>query len=222
MKVLITGATGMVGKGVLFECLDHPQIERVITIGRSTLEIIHPKLYQIKHEDFSEFESIKDQLRGIDAAYLCMGVSVAGLSEEEYTRFTFDYTLSLAKVLHGLNQEMTMTYVSGEGTDSSEKVRSMWARVKGRTENALIELAFKQAYMFRPGAIIPLRGIKSRTRLYQFVYDYFLWLVKLYKWIAPNAVVNTTQLGLAMINATLFGYDQTILKSRDILALSAK
>ena len=222
MKVLITGASGMVGKGVLLECLDHPKIEKVVTIGRSKLDMEHPKLDQIEHKNFSEFESVKDQLIGVDAAYLCMGVSVAGLSEEEYRKFTYDYTLSLAKVLHGQNRDMTITYVSGEGTDSSEKGRSMWARVKGKTENDLIDLGFKQAYMFRPGAIIPLRGIKSRTKLYQFIYDYFLWLIKLYKWMAPNSVVNTTQVGLAMINVTLEGYDKAVVRPKDILALSVK
>ncbi len=220
MKVLITGATGMVGKGVLLECLDHLKIEKVLLMGRSKLEMTHPKLDQIEHKDFSEFQSVKDQLIGIDAAYLCMGVSVTGLSEEEYRKFTYDFTLSLAKVLHDLNRDMTIAYVSGEGTDSSEKGRSMWARVKGKTENDLINLGFKQAYMFRPGAIIPLRGIKSRTKLYQFIYDYFLWLIKLYKWMAPNSVVNTTQVGLAMINAMLEGYNKAVVRPKDIIYLA--
>ncbi|MEO1254953.1 MAG: NAD-dependent epimerase/dehydratase family protein, partial [Bacteroidota bacterium] len=159
MKVLITGATGMVGKGVLLECLDHPKIEEVMTIGRSTLDLQHSKLKQIQHTDFSKFDAVKGQLVGLNAAYLCMGVSAAGLSEKEYSKLTYDYTLSLAKVLYDANPEMTITYVSGEGTDSTEKGSIMWARVKGKTENDLIGLGFKQAYMFRPGAIIPRRGI---------------------------------------------------------------
>ena len=220
MNVLITGATGMVGKGVLLECLDQDLVENVTTIGRSLLEMVHPKLTQIHHRDFGEFESIKEQFRGIDAAYLCMGVSAAGLSEEEYTKRTYDYTLALAEVLHQINPQMTIIYVSGQGTDSSEKGRVMWARVKGKTENDILKLGFKQSFMFRPGAIIPLRGIKSKTRLYQFIYDYFLWLLKLVKRMAPNSIVNTTQIGLAMINATRNGYSKAIIDPVDILTLA--
>ena len=128
--------------------------------------------------------------------------------------------MALARQLHEINLEMTITYVSGEGTDSSEKGRSVWARVKGKTENDLLALGFNQAFMFRPGAIIPLRGIKSRTRIYQFIYDYFMWLIKLIKFLAPNSVVNTTQIGLAMISVTLYGYSSEIIKPKDILALS--
>ena len=220
MKVIITGATGMVGKGVLLECLDHPSVDEVLTIGRSKLVMEHPKLRQIEHADFSNFAPIADQLVGYDAVYLCMGVSSAGMDEADYTRIAYDYTLALARVLVDQDPGMTCTYVSGQGTDGSESSRSMWPRVKGRTENALLKLGFKQAYMFRPGIIIPLRGIKSRTKMYQFFYDYFMWLVKLIKAMAPNSVVNTTQLGLAMINATRSGYDQTIIDPRDIILLA--
>ncbi len=212
----------MVGRGVLLECLDHPDVDRVLSIGRSELEMNHPKLIQIVHKDFSDFSSIKENLRGYDASFLCMGVSAAGLSEEQYTKMTFDYTLALASPLSELNPEMTCIYVSGQGTDSSEKGRSMWARVKGKTENTIAQLGFRQSFMFRPGAIIPLRGIKSRTKLYQFVYDYFMWLVKLVKLIAPNYVVNTTQIGLAMINVSKSGYDNFIIDPIDILVLGEK
>lgn len=220
IKVIITGATGMIGKGVLYECLDHQQVEEVLIIGRSALQHEHPKLKQIIHSDFSNYSSIKDQLAGFDACYLCMGISAAGLSAEKYREITHDYTLALASLLVELNPAMTCTYVSGEGTDSSEQGRSRWARVKGKTENDLLKLGFRQAYMFRPGMIIPLRGIKSRTRMYQFLYDYFMWLVNSIKVVAPNAVVNTTQMGLAMINATLKGYDKNILRPKDIIALA--
>ncbi|MFY0644299.1 MAG: NAD-dependent epimerase/dehydratase family protein [Bacteroidia bacterium] len=220
MKVIITGATGMVGKGVLLECLDHESVTQVLTIGRSPVGKNHPKLKELIHEDFSDFSSARELLEGYDACYCCMGVSVAGMSEEDYTKLTYEYTIALAKELVELNPQMTITYVSGEGTDSSEEGRSMWARVKGKTENALVLLGFNAAYMFRPGLIIPLRGIKSRTRIYQFVYDYFMWLVKLIKWLAPNSVVNTTQLGLAMINVTLKGHNSQILRPRDIISLS--
>jgi len=220
MKAIITGASGMIGKGVLLECLDHPDVEKVLTIGRSPLDLKHAKLRQIAHPDFSDYTSIQDELKGYDACYLCMGISAAGLSEEQYRTITYDYTLELAKVLLALNPEMTCVYVSGEGTDSSEKGRLMWARVKGKTENDLLKLGFKQAFMFRPGMIIPLRGIKSRTKSYQFVYDYFLWLVKLIKFLAPQLVVNTTQIGLAMIHAHKQGYSKKVLKPKDILELA--
>lgn len=220
MKVIVTGATGMVGKGVLLECLDHPQVTQVLAIGRSSLGMSHPKLKELIHKDFLDFSTVKDQLVGFDACYLCMGVSAGGLKEEQYHKLTYEYTLTLARTLVELNPDMTCTYVSGEGTDSTEQGKSMWARVKGKTENDLLKLGFKQAYMFRPGAIIPLRGIKSKTKAYQFMYDYFMWLVKLIKWIAPQSVVNTTQIGAAMINVTLHGYDKKIIRPADILKLS--
>lgn len=220
MKVIITGATGMVGKGVLLACLDHPQVTEVLALGRSSIGTPHPKLKELIHKDFLDFSSVKGQLGGYDACFLCMGVSAGGLKEEEYRVLTYDYTLTLAKTLVELNPEMTCTYVSGEGTDATEKGRSMWARIKGKTENDLLSLGFKQAFMFRPGAIIPLRGIKSKTKAYQFMYDYFMWLIKLIKWIAPKSVVNTTQIGVAMINVALRGYDKKIIRPADILKLS--
>jgi uncharacterized protein YbjT (DUF2867 family) len=220
MKVIITGATGMVGKGVLLECLDHPEVSEVLSIGRSSLKMDHPKLKEMIHKDFSEFESVKNQLNGYDACYLCMGVSAAGLSEEEHTEITHGYTLALANVLFGLNPNMTCTYVSGEGTDSTEKGKTMWARVKGKTENDLLNIGFKQAFMFRPGIIIPLRGIKSGTKMYQFFYNYFMWLVKLIQLLALKSVVNTTQIGEAMINPTKAGYDKKVIRPADIIILS--
>ncbi len=219
-NVIITGATGMVGKAVLLECLDHEKIGEVLHIGRNTLGMTHPKLKELLVEDFSDFKPYQEQLKNYDACYHNMGISAGGLSEKAYRIITYDYTMALARVLYENNPEMTFNYVSGEGTDSSEKGRMMWARVKGKTENYLLAMGFKQAYMFRPGAIIPLRGIKSRTRLYQFMYDYFMWLVKLMKAIAPNSVVNTTQIGLAMIHSTFKGYEKTVLKPKDIITLA--
>lgn len=207
----------MVGKGVLLACLDHPEIEGVLTIGRSKLQEQHPKLKQLIHSDFTNFDSVRDELKGYDACYLCMGVSAARLSEEQYHEMTYDYTLALAEALLKQNKAMVCTYVSGQGTDTSEKGRIMWARVKGRTENALLHLGFKDAYMFRPGTIIPLRGIKSKTKLYQFFYDYFLWLIKIMKWIFPKSIVNTTQMGIAMINVTMKGFDKKVLGPSDII-----
>lgn len=219
-KVIITGASGMVGKGVLLECLNHDSISEVLVVGRNPLGIKHPKLKELIHSDFTNFVEVKDQLLGYDACFFCLGISAASLNEEQYKRITYDLTLALAKTLFEINPKMTFNYVSGEGTDSSEKVKMMWARVKGKTENDLLNLGFKQAFMFRPGAIIPLRGIKSKTKSYQFMYDYFLWLVKIIKLIAPNSVVSTTQIGLAMINSVLNGYPDKILRPKDILKLS--
>lgn len=222
MKIIITGATGMVGKGVLLECLDHNEIEEVLVLGRNSLGMTHPKLKELIHADFEDYSGIKQKLEGYDACFFCLGISAVGLTEDQYTKITYNYTLNLAKTLVALNPHMTFNYVSGQGTDSSEKGRTMWARVKGKTENDLLSTGFKQAFMFRPGAIIPLRGIKSRTKLYQFMYDYFMWLIKLIKAMAPNSVCNTTQIGLAMINTVNQGYEKHILDPKDIIKLSNK
>jgi hypothetical protein len=219
-KVIITGSTGMVGKGVLLECLDNGVIEEVLVIGRNNSGISHPKLKELIVKDFTDFSGFYDKLSGYDGCFFCMGISAAGLSEDDYRKITYDYTLSLAKTLVTLNPAMTFNYISGQGTDSTEKGRMMWARVKGKTENDLLNLGFKQAFMFRPGAIIPLRGIKSRTKSYQFIYDYFMWLIKGIRAIAPGSVVTTTQIGLAMINSLLVGYDKNILGPKDIILLS--
>lgn len=221
-KVIITGATGMVGKGVLLECLDHESISEVLVIGRNKVDVNHPKLKQLVQKDFSDFTSVKDRLSGYDGCFYCLGISAAGLTEDQYRKITYEYTMALANTLLDLNPAMTFNYVSGEGTDSSEKGRMMWARVKGKTENDIINLGFKKAFAFRPGIIIPLKGIKSRTKSYQFLYDYFMWLVRLVKVISPNSVVNTTQIGLAMINSIFRGYDKKVLRPKDIILLSEK
>lgn len=212
----------MVGKGVLIECLDRPEITEVLSIGRRSLDMEHPKLKELIHKDFSEFESVKKQLQGYDACYACMGVSSAGMDEAKYTVLTYDYTMALANVLYDVKPKMTYTYVTGQGTDSSEKGRSMWGRVKGRTENDLIAKGFAQAFMFRPGMIIPVRGVKPSSKLYQFMIKYLTWLLKLIKNIAPNQVVTTAQIGQAMINATINGYDKNVLLPKDILTLNEK
>lgn len=219
-NVIITGASGMVGQGVLLECLDHADIDTVLCIVRRPLEQEHPKLRQLIHPDFSSFAEVRQELRGYDAVYLSMGVSAAGMAAADYERITFDYTLALARELVSINPGMTCTYVSGAGTDSSEQGRQHWARVKGKTENALLNLGFAQAYMFRPGVIIPERGIRSRTRMYQFFYDYFMWFIRLIQALAPKSVVTTTQLGLAMIHATQRGYPEPIIDPADIHRLA--
>ena len=220
MKAIITGATGMVGKGVLLECLDHKQVSEVLVIGRNPVDVKHPKLKELIHKDFADFSGQTANLQGYDACFFCMGVSSVGMKEADYKHLTYDFTLSLARQLVKLNPEMTFNYVSGASTDSTENGKTMWARVKGKTENDLMALGFKQTFMFRPGAIIPLRGIKSRTKAYQFMYDYFMWFVKLIKFMAPNSVVNTSEIGLAMINSVLKSYSKNILDPKDILELS--
>ena len=210
----------MVGKGVLMECLDYTSISEVLVIGRNPLNMIHPKLKELIHNDFTNFSNVQHQLTGYDACFFCLGISAAGLNEDQYRLVTYNYTMALATTLFEINPEITFNYVSGQGTDSTEKGRMMWARVKGKTENDLLQMGFKQAFMFRPGMIIPLRGIKSRTKSYQFMYDYFMWLVKLTKAVSPNSVVNTTQIGLAMINSMLRGYPEKIIRPKDILKLS--
>lgn len=220
-KVIITGATGMVGKGILLECLDNQQISEVLSIGRNKVGISHPKLKELIHKDFSDFSSVKNKLTNYDACFYSLGVSAGGMKEDQYRTITYDYTMALAHTLFEINPQITFNYVSGVGTDSSEKGKMMWARVKGKTENDLINMGFKQAFAFRPGAIIPLRGIKSRTKLYQFMYDYFMWMVKITKIIAPNSVVNTTQIGMAMLNTMLFGYDKKVITPKDIIKLSS-
>jgi len=220
MKTIITGATGMVGKGVLLECLDHKQVSEVLVIGRNPVDIQHPKLKQLIHKDFSDFSGVTTQLKDYDACFFCMGVISVGMKEADYKHLTYDFALSLARVLVENNPDMTFNYVSGVGTDSSEKGRTMWARVKGKTENELLKLGFKQAYMFRPSVIIPLRGVKSRTKSYQVLYDYFTWLLKLIKSVFPNSIITTAQIGQAMINSVLKGYPENILHLKDILQLS--
>ena len=160
MKVLVFGASGMVGQGVLRECLLDPEVSVVLSIARSSTGQQHPKLKEIVHKDFLDFASLETEWAGLDACFFCLGVSSAGMSEENYKRVTYDITLAAAQVLAKLNPNLTFVYVSGAGTDSSERGRVMWARVKGQTENALLRMPFRAAYMFRPGVIVPLHGIK--------------------------------------------------------------
>jgi len=179
-------------------------------------------LKELLHADFSEFESVAEKLNGYDACYASMGVSAASMNEAQYTKMTHGFTMALATQLHKINPEMTFIYVSGQGTDSTEKGRQMWARVKGKTENDIFKLGFKQAFAFRPGAIIPLRGILPSSKLYRTLVNNLTWLIKAIKKMAPNAVVNTTQIGLAMINATKFGYEKQIIIPADMLKLADK
>ncbi len=220
LKVIVTGATGMVGKGVLLECLDHKEVSEVLSIGRRPVDLNHPKLKELIHQDFSEFDSVADQLKGFDACYACMGVSSVGMKEAEYKRKTYGYTLALAGTLSRLNPQMTVTYVSGQGTDSSEKGRQMWARIKGKTENDLLKLGFRQAFMFRPGFIVPKRGVRPSSKLYSVLINSSGWLLKLIRKMAPGSVVDTVQVGRAMIRLTKSGYKKDIINPADIIELS--
>ena len=219
MNVILFGATGMVGQGVLRECLLDRDIQQVLTVGRSATGQQHPKLRELTVPDLMDLTAVEPQLTGYDTCFFCTGVSSAGMTEEKYTHLTYDLTLSVAQTLARLNPTMTFLYISGAGTDSTEKGRSMWARVKGRTENALLRLPFKSAYMFRPGFIQPLHGIRSKTRLYQLLYDILAPIQPLLKGRLPKYITTTEQLGRAMITVAKDGYPKPILESLDINAI---
>jgi uncharacterized protein YbjT (DUF2867 family) len=216
MKVVLFGATGMIGQGVLRECLLDPRVTEVRSIGRSATGIRDPKLKEILHQDVDDLAAIEDQLVGLDACFFCLGVSAAGMTEAAYQRVTLDLTLAVATTLSRLNPGMTFGYISGAGADSSEKGRIMWARVKGRTENALLRLPFKAVYLFRPGAIQPLHGITSRTRLYRILYRVLGPFLPLLKKISPDNLTTTEQLGRAMLRAAQNGAPKAVLEMRDI------
>lgn len=220
MKVLLFGATGMVGRGVLRECLLDPDVSRVLTVGRSSAGQPHPKLEEIQVADVGDLSSIADRLTGFDACFFCLGVSSAGMREEEYRRITYNLTLSVARLLVAQNPDMTFVYVTGAGTDSSERGRVMWARVKGATENALLRLPFKRAVMFRPGYIQPMHGITSKTLWYRAAYAVASWLYPVLARIAPRFVTTTEQVGRAMLAVAKRGSPKAVVDSRDINALA--
>ena len=217
MNVLIFGATGMVGQGVLAECLKAPDVEKVVTIGRTATGIDNPKLHEIVSRDLFSYAELEDQLKGFDACFFCLGVSSTGMKEADYQRVTYNLTLAAAQTLSRLNPEMAFIYVSGAGTDSTEMDRVMWARIKGKTENALLRLPF-HAYLFRPGLIQPMNGIKSKTRLYRVMYTLMNPLLTPLRWALPNFVLSTRDVGRAMLAVARFGYGSRFLETRDIRA----
>lgn len=220
IRSIIFGASGMVGQGVLLECLANPSVEAVLVIGRTTCNKEQPKLTEIIHSDFVNYSSIQEHLKGYNACFFCLGVSAFRMKESDYSRITYDFTVEAARILVKLNPEMVFCYVSGTGTDSSEKGRTMWARVKGKTENELLRMPFKAAYMFRPGYIQPQKGIRSKTRLYQLLYNIAGPLYPLWKLLFGKYVTTTDKVGIAMIRCVLKGYEKHILENSDINILA--
>ena len=220
MRVLLFGATGMVGQGVLRECLRAQDVEFVQTVGRSPTGQLDPRLTEIVHPDMMDYRTIESSLKGFDACFFCLGVSSFRMKEADYTRLTYDLTFAAARTLVRLNPQMTFIYVSGSGTDSSEQGRSMWARVKGKTENALKSLPFRAVYLFRPGVIEPLHGIQSKTRLYRLLYPALRPVMALMRVLAPKQIVTTEEMGLAMLALARRGVpNRAVLGPADIGAI---
>ncbi len=220
MKVIVTGATGMVGKGVLLECLEHSAVARVLSLARSPVGMTHPKLGAVVHRDLFDLTPAERELAGYDACFFCLGASSVGMKEADYYRVTHELTVSVARVLLRQNPGLVFVYISGAGTDSTEKGSSMWARVKGKTENDLLRMGFKAAFMFRPGYIHPLKGVTSRTALYRALMPVLTPLYPVFKTLFPSQVTTTEKVGLAMIHAVQRGYPKQVLDPRDINALA--
>jgi uncharacterized protein YbjT (DUF2867 family) len=221
LNVIITGATGMVGEGVLHECIQHPDVENILVVTRKSTGYTHPKVKEIIHADFSDFTGLKAQLKGYNACLFCLGVTSLGKKEPEYYELTYTLTLNFANTLASTSHDMTFCYISGASTDSTEKGRLMWARVKGKTENDLMKLPFKGVYNFRPGFIKPFLPLKPNQAFYT-TYKYVAWLFPVLKLLAPNMVITLKDLAAAMINACLKGYSRSILEVKDIKDLAKK
>lgn len=213
MKVILFGATGMVGQGVLRECLRDPEVTDILAVGRSGTGLLDAKLTEVKHEDFTDFAALKDRFAGYDACFFCLGVTSVGLDEATYRKITYDYTLAAARLLAEVNPGSTFVYVSGQGTD--EQGRQMWARVKGKTENDILALDLN-AYLFRPGYIQPAPGLRSKTRLYRMAYAGMTPLYPILRRIAPAWTCTSEQLGRAMLAVARGGYPKRILASKEI------
>ena len=216
MKVILFGATGMVGQGVLRECLLDDTVDNVLAIGRNSVGVTHPKLRELRRPDLFDFAGVALEFQGYDACFFCLGVSSAGMNEADYTRMTYDLTMGWAKVLARVNPAMTFIYVSGGGTGG----KAMWARVKGRTEDAILAL-FPSAYMFRLGALRAMHGETSKTRWTRVLYFLFRPLWPLLRLVAPGAMITTEELGRAMIRVTQQGAPKRVLENRDLISLGA-
>jgi uncharacterized protein YbjT (DUF2867 family) len=221
MNIVIFGATGMVGQGVLREAIRDPDVQRIVSVVRRPSGRSDPKVHEVVHEDMSSFASIEGELKNLGACLFCLGVSSAGMTEAEYERVTYGITMAAAETLSRLNPDMTFVFVSGAGTDSTEKGKTMWARVKGKTENALMRLPFKAVYAFRPGAIRAMHGEVSRTRSYRVLYAVLspVWIVG--DKLSPGFFTNSEKLGRAMLQAAKVGAPKRILESADINALAS-
>jgi hypothetical protein len=218
IRAIITGVTGMVGEGVLHEALLHPDIESVLVINRRPCGMTHPKLTEILHTDFLNLSPIENQMKGYNACFFCLGVSSVGMNEEKYFILTYTLTMNMAEILSKLNPEMTFCYISGAGTDSTEKGRLNWARVKGKTENDLMKLPFKKVFVFRPGFIQPTKGLKNVHKYYGILGILF----PVFRFMMPKYVSTLKELGLAMINSVKIGYDKSVIEVKDIILLSKK
>lgn len=222
MRVVLFGATGMLGSGALVECLAHPDVEAVLALGRRPCGVVHAKLAEIVHDDFFDYRAVRDRLEGFDACLYCLGASSVGMSEADYRRVTYEMTLRAAEALLEANRRLTFCYVSGAGADVTEKGRIMWAREKGRIENRLMVAPFRAAWMFRPGYVQPVKGVRSRTPLYNAFYAVAGPAYPLLQRVAPTRVTTTERLGLAMIRAARDGAPKPVLDNRDINELAAR
>lgn len=216
LNVVITGTTGMVGEGVLQECILHPDVEKILLINRRPCGFSDKKITEVIHKDFFDISPIEDQLSGYNACFFCLGVSSVGLKEPEYYSLTYTLTMGFARILAKLNPEMTFCYVSGAATDSSEKGRSMWARVKGKTENDLMKLPFKSVFAFRPAFMKPTKGARNVNKYYVLVG----WIYPVFRVVLPRFVSTISEVGLAMINCSTKGYEKHIIEVPDLIKLS--
>lgn len=219
IDVIIFGATGMVGQGVLIECLEDTRINKVLVITRTALENKHEKIIEVIHKNFEDYTKIKDQFEGFDACFFCLGISSIGMTEDKYSKITYDFTAKAAESIKEVSPNLTFCYISGTGTDETEKGRIMWARVKGKTENKILSL-FNSAYMFRAGYIQPMKGVKSKVAWYQALYNVIGFLYPLFKFLMPKMVTTSVNVGLAMINCVIKGYSKKVLENHDINILA--
>lgn len=220
MKVILFGATGMIGQGVLRECLLASDVELIETVGREPTGVEHPKVREVVHREMLDYRAIEGELTGFDACFFCLGVTSAGIGEADYERVTYGITMAAAETLARLNPGMTFVYVSGLGTDSTEQGRMAWARIKGKTENALLRLGFRGAYMFRPGIIQPLHGVKSKTGWYRMLYTVTRPLLTPLRMLFPAFILTTEQMGRAMLAVARHGAPKRVLESADIARIS--
>ncbi len=218
INALLFGASGMIGKGVLLECLEHPNVSKILAIGRKSCGVEHPKLTEIIHTDFLNYSTIEEKLSGFNACFFCLGVSSSGMTEQDYHLITHDYVVKAAEVLSVKNKDMTFCFVTGAGTDEKGKSRMMWARVKGKAENSLKLFPFKNLCLFRPAFVLPQKGTKSSYTFYKIIAPFY----PLLRFVLPNYISNTAEVGQAMINAVLYGADRQVLESKDIIHLAQR